>query len=43
MAPSISITNVTTSNNYAMSLIKFATTNGITMVDFFAPSNAVGP
>jgi len=36
------ITNVTTSNNYAMSLIKFATTNGITMVDFFAPSDAVG-
>jgi hypothetical protein len=32
---------VTTSNNYAMSLIKFATTNGIQMVDFFAPSNAV--
>jgi hypothetical protein len=24
-----------------MSLIKFATTNGITMVDYFAPSNAV--
>ncbi|HUD49296.1 MAG TPA: PA14 domain-containing protein [Candidatus Baltobacteraceae bacterium] len=35
------ITNVTSSNNYAMSLIKFSTTNGLTMVDFFAPSNAV--
>jgi uncharacterized repeat protein (TIGR03806 family) len=35
------ITNITASNNYSMSLIKFATTNGIMMVDFFAPSNAV--
>jgi uncharacterized repeat protein (TIGR03806 family) len=35
------ITAITSSNNYGMSLIKFATTNGIQMVDFFAPSNAV--
>jgi uncharacterized repeat protein (TIGR03806 family) len=35
------VTTITASHNYAMSLIKFATTNGITMVDFFAPSNAV--
>ena len=35
------ITNITTSNNYAMSLIKFSTTNGLQMVDFFAPSDAV--
>ena len=34
-------TNVTTTNNYAMSVMKFATTNGIKLVDFFAPSNAV--
>ena len=33
--------NITTSNNYAMSLIKLATTNGLTMVDYFAPNNAV--
>ncbi len=33
--------NVTTTNNYAMSIIKLATTNGLTMVDFFAPSDAV--
>jgi uncharacterized repeat protein (TIGR03806 family) len=33
--------NITTTNDYAMSLMKFATTNGITMVDYFAPSNAV--
>ncbi len=26
--------------NYAMSLIKFSTSNGLTMVDYFAPSNA---
>jgi uncharacterized repeat protein (TIGR03806 family) len=32
---------VTTSNNYAMSLMKFTTTNGIGFVDYFAPSNAV--
>jgi uncharacterized repeat protein (TIGR03806 family) len=36
-----SLTSVTTSNNYAMSLMKFSTTNGIQFVDFFAPSNAV--
>ncbi len=34
------ITAVTTSNNYAMSIIKLATTNGLTFVDFFAPSDA---
>jgi uncharacterized repeat protein (TIGR03806 family) len=33
--------NVTTTNNYAMSLLKLATTNGLAMVDYFAPSNAV--
>ena len=33
--------HITASNNYSMSLIKFATTNGIAMVDYFAPSNAV--
>ncbi len=31
------IAAVTTSNNYAMSLIKFSTTNGLSMADFFAP------
>jgi mono/diheme cytochrome c family protein len=36
-----SISTITTTNNYSMSLIKFSTSNGITMVDFFAPSNAV--
>jgi hypothetical protein len=35
------VTNVTSANNYAMSLIKFSTTNGLKMVDFFAPSDAV--
>jgi hypothetical protein len=35
------ITNVTSSNNYAMSLIKFSTTNGLQMADFFAPYDAV--
>ena len=35
------VTNVTTTNNYAMSLLKFTTSNGIAMVDFFSPSNAV--
>jgi uncharacterized repeat protein (TIGR03806 family) len=30
-----------TVNNYAMSVMKFAVTNGITFVDYFAPSNAV--
>jgi hypothetical protein len=34
-------TNITTTNNYAMSVIKLATTNGITMLDYFAPANAV--
>jgi hypothetical protein len=34
-------TNVTTTNNYSMSVLKLATTNGLTLVDFFAPSNAV--
>ncbi|MGC9943218.1 MAG: chitobiase/beta-hexosaminidase C-terminal domain-containing protein [Verrucomicrobiota bacterium] len=33
--------NISSSGDYSMSLIKFATTNGITMVDYFAPSNAV--
>ncbi len=33
--------NITTTNNYAMSLMKFATTNGLAFVDYFAPSNAV--
>jgi uncharacterized repeat protein (TIGR03806 family) len=36
-----SIATVTPSNNYAMSVMKFAVTNGITLVDFFTPSNAV--
>ena len=35
------ITTINAANNYSMSLIKFATTNGLKMVDFFAPSNAV--
>ena len=34
-------TTITTTNNYAMSLLKFATTNGIALVDYFAPANAV--
>ena len=34
-------TTITTSNNYAMSLMKLATTNGIALVDYFAPFNAV--
>jgi hypothetical protein len=33
--------NVTATNNYAMSILKLSTTNGIKLVDFFAPSNAV--
>ena len=33
--------NVSSTNNYAMSVLKLATTNGITLVDYFAPSNAV--
>lgn len=32
---------ITTTNNYSMSVMKFATTNGISFVDYFAPSNAV--
>ncbi len=35
------VSAVTASNNYAMSLIKFSTTNGLKMADFFAPYNAV--
>jgi uncharacterized repeat protein (TIGR03806 family) len=34
-------TTITTTNNYSMSLMKLATTNGITLVDYFAPNNAV--
>jgi len=34
-------TTITTTNNYAMSLLKLATTNGIKLVDYFAPANAV--
>ena len=34
-------TTITTTNNYAMSLLKLATTNGIALVDYFAPANAV--
>ena len=33
--------NITASSDYAMSLIKLSTTNGINMTDYFAPSNAV--
>ncbi len=32
---------VTATNNYSMSMLKLATTNGLTLVDYFAPSNAV--
>ncbi|HEV7923970.1 MAG TPA: chitobiase/beta-hexosaminidase C-terminal domain-containing protein, partial [Verrucomicrobiae bacterium] len=35
------VATITSSNNYAMSVIKFATSNGLQMVDFFAPSDAV--
>ena len=28
-------------NNFAMSVLKFSTTNGLSLVDYFAPSNAV--
>ncbi len=34
-------TNVTATNNYAMSVLKLSTTNGIKLVDYFAPANAV--
>jgi mono/diheme cytochrome c family protein len=34
-------TGITTVNDYAMSLMKFSTTNGITLVDYFAPADAV--
>ena len=34
-------TNITATNDYAMSLIKLSTTNGLAMVDYFAPANAV--
>jgi len=33
--------SITSTNNYAMSVLKLATTNGIKLVDYFAPSNAV--
>ena len=33
--------NITTTNDYSMSLLKLATTNGLALVDYFAPSNAV--
>jgi uncharacterized repeat protein (TIGR03806 family) len=33
-------TTVTKTNNYSMSLLKLATTNGITLLDYFAPNNA---
>jgi uncharacterized repeat protein (TIGR03806 family) len=33
--------NVTSTNNYAMSVLKLSTTNGIKLIDYFAPSNAV--
>ena len=34
-------TNITTTNDYSMSIMKFSTTNGLKFVDYFAPSNAV--
>jgi hypothetical protein len=34
-------TSITTVNDYGMSLMKFSTTNGIALVDFFTPANAV--
>ncbi|HEY3860770.1 MAG TPA: chitobiase/beta-hexosaminidase C-terminal domain-containing protein [Verrucomicrobiae bacterium] len=36
-----SIANLTPSNNYAMTLLKFSTSNGLAAADFFTPSNAV--
>ena len=32
---------ISPTGNYAMSLLKFTTTNGLAMVDYFAPNNAV--
>src|SRR6185503_19060220 len=32
---------VSVNSNYSMSVMKFSTSTGITLVDFFAPSNAV--
>jgi uncharacterized repeat protein (TIGR03806 family) len=34
-------TTLSKAGNYSMSLIKLSTSNGLTMVDYFAPSNAV--
>ena len=34
-------TTISAASDYAMSILKFATTNGLTLVDYFAPSNAV--
>jgi uncharacterized repeat protein (TIGR03806 family) len=33
--------NVSSTNNYAMSILRLSTTNGIKLADYFAPSNAV--
>jgi hypothetical protein len=32
---------LSTADNYSMSLLKFSTTNGLALADYFAPSNAV--